>query len=677
MASATPIQKRTVDPFASYNSNTVNQLTEMITKGNNGLTDYNAIQVSTDSTAPLTQSIVSVGTIYKDDVMITLTAEHVVDFEDPQHYVSFGTGFNEVGTYYIVLDYTYAKSRPAPQASVKILKPSQIPHPSLGTSLFFLKAVAVSFSGSIFQIDSYADYDAAIPTNKRTYTPLYFGVETNLPTFVSSRDIGRVVYESETDKFWFGFSTGWTETSGGSGGSVIVPGITIDSNTWDGCIAYIDSSKIAQPAIASSIDTRADVGIVEVAGVDSGAIVGTLENVRVETGINILAGDVLYLSDSTAGYVTNVKPGEFIQDIGRALISGDDTNPIEMIFIPRAMLSTSLKGTIETTDWIAQAGKYKYDINITSLDSTGYAIVTSFFADSTGTMEQIQPDGVDLIPDGSGMYIIARIWMLTNTLDVLYNLSAGVGIAGGGSGGGGGGTTNHALLVPSSLVYAASGHSGFADDNHNNAAHSLNFITATSVSYFNMNANGDAGDAAGQLAIGDHTHLLADTHNYNDIPSGSTILFEADVAVVGYTLLTTVDDGIVYITKGTVAGGEEGGKPKTGGTWTQPIHLHTITSQAGHTHDTNDHTLTESEMPPHTHDVPDTLIQALESGGPVRYTSVPASPTNTTSTGGGNPHNHGATVLGGGHDHTGNSGNSATVNTWRPSGMNYTRQTRL
>jgi hypothetical protein len=625
--------------------------------------------------------VVSIGTIYKDDVMITLTSPHTVNFEDPNHYVSFGTGFNEVGTYYIVLDYTYAKSRPAPQASIKILKPSQIPSASVGTSLFFLKVVDVIFTGTEFRIDSYADYDAALPATKRDYTSLYFGVETYKPAYVDARDRGRVVYESITDKFWYGYATGWVEAgTGGSGGSVLVPELINTDTTavWVGCIAYVDNYDTARPALATSVTTRADMGIISTGvGTTGGTIVGTLTAVRVETDISIAIGDVLYLSASEAGYVTNVKPESLIQDVGRAITPGDDTTPIQMLFIPRAMLSTSLKGTIETGDWQASMGTYKYDVDITALDSTGYAIVTSFFANNAGSMELIQPTSVELIDSFStGLYDTARIWMTVNTKNVLYNFSSGIGTAGGGGGGGEGGITNHALL--SSLSYAFSGHIGFADDDHDNANHSLDFITATAVTYFNMNANGDAGDAAGQLAIGDHTHIFGDTHNYDDIPSGSTILFESNTVILGYTLLISVDDGIIYITKGSVAGGETGGTAKTGGTWTQPNHLHTITTQAVHTHDTDDHTLTISEMPAHTH-VDETEGDVLHgTGTPIAVDLSIYDPNGITeSTGGGNAHNHGATDTGGSHDHGGDVGNSATVNTWRPTGLNYTRQQRI
>ena len=48
------------------------------------------------------------------------------------------------------------------------------------------------------------------------------------------------------------------------------------------------------------------------------------------------------------------------------------------------------------------------------------------------------------------------------------------------------------------------------------------------------------------------------------VPAGEVILFEKDTAVVGYTLKTDVDDGLVYVTKGSVAGGEAGGAAEAG-----------------------------------------------------------------------------------------------------------------
>jgi len=649
MASSTPSQTRAVDPFASFNSNTVNQLTEMITRGENGLTDYNAMQVISDSTSPFTQAVVTPGTIYKDDVMITFTAPHVVNFTDPEHYVSFGSGWNEAGTYYIVLDYTYVKSRPAPQASVKILKPSQIPNPSLGTSLFFLKAVTVIFTGSTFRIDQYYDYDPANPDIKRLYTPLYFGVETSLPTHVSSRDQGRVIYVSETDKFYFGLKNKWIESTGGEGG-VLVTGVdAISTSVWVGCIAYIDGNKKCQPAIATGTQTRADVAVLALGTAAENTSLATMAGtiatgVRVETGNTVGVGDVLYLSETEAGHVTSQKPINYVQDIGRALSAGDDSTEISMMFFPRAMLSTSIKGVIETGDWVSDSGSYRYDVDISELDSDGYAVVTSFFANNSGAMELLQPSKVQLIDSGTGYYDTLRVWMASNSLDVLYNISSGIGVPT--TLGGGSGTTDHSLLL--NLDYASSGHTGFAPDPHSNFYHS----------------------------------------DPPSIPSGEIILFEKDTAVLGYTLLTTIDDELVYITKGSAAGGEAGGSVKTGSTWSQPVHAHIITPDGSvHTHvivndGSHDHLYKHNIAPGNdvTFDGSGGTI-SLSSGG-VSGQGMLVDADNGeiinsdffTDTDGN--HDHGGLTEPGDdtHDHGGMTGDMATVNTWRPLGRNYTRQ---
>lgn len=79
-----------------------------------------------------------------------------------------------------------------------------------------------------------------------------------------------------------------------------------------------------------------------------------------------------------------------------------------------------------------------------------------------------------------------------------------------------------------------------------------------------------------------------------DVPSGETILFYKDTAVVGYNLLTTIDDKYVYITKGFAAGGETGGA-------LHPTGTHTISGLTAdpHTHDMNNHV----HPIPHTHSV--------------------------------------------------------------------------
>lgn len=165
----------------------------------------------------------------------------------------------------------------------------------------------------------------------------------------------------------------------------------------------------------------------------------------------------------------------------------------------------------------------------------------------------------------------------------------------------------------------------------------------------------------------------------NDVPSGEIILFEKDTAVTGYTLQTDKDDMAVYITKGSGAGGESGGTDKTGGTWTQPDHTHTGPS---HTH----------TGPSHRHQWFDYQATATVNNRSYNSSGTLIDLTNSSTTGSGltlqctsrTADDHlsqdfytsnsgtGATGASG----TGATGGSATVNTWRPSGRNFTRQAR-
>jgi len=110
-----PSQVRTVDPYASYHSNVVNKLTRLVTRNTNCIHSKYAVDVSVDSTSPDHVVIVSAGECFKDDVLIELTAEHSVDIRDSANYAPSAICWP--GTWYVVLDYVYSKSRPAPQAA--------------------------------------------------------------------------------------------------------------------------------------------------------------------------------------------------------------------------------------------------------------------------------------------------------------------------------------------------------------------------------------------------------------------------------------------------------------------------------------------------------------------------------------------------------------------------------
>lgn len=74
------------------------------------------------------------------------------------------------------------------------------------------------------------------------------------------------------------------------------------------------------------------------------------------------------------------------------------------------------------------------------------------------------------------------------------------------------------------------------------------------------------------------------------IPSATKMIFYQDTAPVGWTLDDTLDDKLIYITKGSAAGGEIGGAVNTSGTWsisglTVGSHVHTYSDLPQHNHD--------------------------------------------------------------------------------------------
>uniref|UniRef100_A0A6M3KDT2 Uncharacterized protein n=1 Tax=viral metagenome TaxID=1070528 RepID=A0A6M3KDT2_9ZZZZ len=177
-----------------------------------------------------------------------------------------------------------------------------------------------------------------------------------------------------------------------------------------------------------------------------------------------------------------------------------------------------------------------------------------------------------------------------------------------------------------------------------------------------------------------------------DIPAGTKMLFYANTAPTGWTLDNTLDDKLVFVTKGSVAGGQIGGGVHSTGTWTQPNHTHTGPSHThtgpSHTHTGPSHqhahaafTLTANEMPAHTHLVnhyPTGTGTTAGPGGTDDRSGAPSTSWGTLSSGSGAAHTHpnaaaagtGATGADGtgatGADGTGATAGGATANTWRP-----------
>jgi len=190
-------QERTIDPYSSYYSNIVNKLTRIISRGVDCLNSIHALEVisPSDATAALTNVIVTTGEAFKDDLWIQCTTNHTVDFTDTSNYITVPS-FSGDGIYYVILDYVYAKTKPAPRASIRIMQPSEISGGSYvyGGRYLFLKAVEVIIVDNLPVIVSLNDWDPNITTNRRVYSELYCGVEDTLPTFSQSRDEARLLY---------------------------------------------------------------------------------------------------------------------------------------------------------------------------------------------------------------------------------------------------------------------------------------------------------------------------------------------------------------------------------------------------------------------------------------------------------------------------------------------------
>lgn len=114
----------------------------------------------------------------------------------------------------------------------------------------------------------------------------------------------------------------------------------------------------------------------------------------------------------------------------------------------------------------------------------------------------------------------------------------------------------------------------------------------------------------------------------NIFPSGTKMLFYQDTAPTGWTIQNTLDDKLVYVTKGSAAGGQVGGGVHSTGSWT-------ISGIAA-----NSHVLTIAEMPAHTHDMPNQGLGVNAHW----YAGGSSDDYGTTgSTGGGGGHTHTAT----------------------------------
>jgi len=163
------------------------------------------------------------------------------------------------------------------------------------------------------------------------------------------------------------------------------------------------------------------------------------------------------------------------------------------------------------------------------------------------------------------------------------------------------------------------------------------------------------------VAIGTCLNLSAGV--LRTFPATTPMAFYLDAAPTLWTINNTLDDKLLFVTKGSVAGGETGGGTHATGTWTiagltKDAHTHSFTQPNNHTAlALSNHTaLSLNTESTHTHTGP-SHAHTISADGDHSHTlgagaiiSLGANVASTTSTDG--QHNHGGV--------TGNAGTGAT-----------------
>ena len=517
MANVFPLQVRAVDPYADYNSNSVNRLNQSITKGINCLLSGDNIDVIIDSTSSTDHVIVGIGQCIKDDVLIEITSDFSVDFTDSDFYLS-GPAFNEAGIYYVTLDYTYVKARPAPEASIKIFKPSQ--RTSLTSQYLFLKAVNVIFTGSVFEIDSLSDYDQSIPNNKRTYVKSFLGMESYKPSFIPLSDSGRIIYDRETGISYIGLNDGWYEFG--------TFDYECDTTLCSvGQLAYIGSGNIAHPANSDSQSTFASCFVLTVGSLGKVRLNGRITGGLVETGIIITPGDTLYLSDIEDGKVTNIIPEGGIQIIGICIASSGSDYSCIMTLISGVDPNILEHNLLQDIQGGNSSERYH-------LDLTNYTALVAF-----GGNHNNCPTGLQGGSSSERYHLLQAIYDANNTFAGNHN-NCPSGLQGG----------------------DVSERYHLTEDEH------------TSLLAFGGEHNNCTGIQGGNSS--ERYHLTADEYSsFLYFASGTRLLFPQSSAPTGWTQVTSYNDRVIRVTNGT--GGATGGSWTISGL-SSPSHAHSTGS---------------------------------------------------------------------------------------------------
>jgi hypothetical protein len=176
MAFHIPAQDRSVDPYSSYNSDNVNGLTRIFSKGLDVVSSGLDVEIDT-----VTSIIVGAGVGIKDDVMINITEDNInIDLTDPEWFVETTAMNDSTAKYYVVMDYVYLKSSPAPRASIRILKNRG----QFTERYMFLKCMEITNS----EVTRLWNYDPDDPTIGRRGAAILINFVSELPPWTPDQE---------------------------------------------------------------------------------------------------------------------------------------------------------------------------------------------------------------------------------------------------------------------------------------------------------------------------------------------------------------------------------------------------------------------------------------------------------------------------------------------------------
>ena len=337
-------QIRSIDAFSSYDSNIVNRLTRIVSLDDDILLSRDSLQVTNDSTSPTTV-IITPGYVVKDDVFIQQTDDFNVDMTDPDFYTE-ATALDSTGIYYITLYYTYLKTKPPPEAKIRILKPDQ--HSNIDNDeLMFLGAVEINDN---YEIEAVYDYDPNDSSVGRPISSAGGGVLVvdTLPDWNLDLE-GLLYYETSSGKFYGAGEDDWYELQ-----VLKYTTITSDYEAHDNEVIFVNQSTdpltIQLPGLPQEGSEVHIIDIGRLFGNYSVTIDGNGNNiigsVDVETSLNYsqykfiyseTKGEWFYSQSATsvsAGGATTAISTDYNAEIGDLIFVSDSTSSLTITLPP-------------------------------------------------------------------------------------------------------------------------------------------------------------------------------------------------------------------------------------------------------------------------------------------------------------------------------------------------------